>query len=464
MAALTHFVGIGGIGMSALARILLARGERVSGSDLQASRITEALQKLGAQVFIGHRAENVRGASRLIYTDAAPADNVELVTARQTGLPLLRRSQLLAELSEGKRLLAVAGTHGKTTLAAMAALILERAGLDPTVVIGGELDALGGNARAGQGEWMVVEACEAYNSFLDLRPRVAVVTNIEPDHLDFHKSFEALVESFGQFLGRVPAWGCAVLCLDGVEVAELAKQVGATVLSYGLGDGPGLRATDVSDRGWGSRFQLEENGQRMAEINLSVPGVHNALNAAGAAAAALAAGVSFEKIQEALGDFPGVRRRFEKLGEARGVTVVDDYAHHPTEIRATLSTARKLCRGRLWAVFQPHLFTRTRDLMEDFAQSFEAADHVIITDIYPAREKPIPGVDAGKLAARAAELYPQKEVEFIPQKEDIPKRAAAALNSGDWVVVLGAGNIDSEARSLLQELLGREAAQCQARR
>jgi UDP-N-acetylmuramate--alanine ligase len=459
MAEITHFVGIGGIGMSALARILLARGEKVSGSDLQASNITEALQKAGAKISIGHRAENTRGASRVIYTDAAPAENVELVAARQIGLPVLRRSELLALLSKGRRLIAVAGTHGKTTLSAMTALILERAGLDPTVVIGGELDALGGNARPGQGEWMVVEACEAYNSFLDLEPHVAVVTNIEPDHLDFHKSFEALRQSFKQFLSRVPGSGCAVLCLDRPEVAELADNLGVEVLGYGLGDGPGVRAKDISEQSWGSSFRLEENGRRAADLRLRAPGTHNVLNAAGAATAARAAGVSFEEIQAALGDFQGVKRRFEKLGEVGSITIVDDYAHHPTEIRASLSTARNLCAGKLWAVFQPHLYSRTRDLLEEFAESFDAADHVIITDIYPAREKPIPGVDASKLAARAAELYPQKEVEFIRRKEEIGERAASALSGGDWVVFLGAGNIDSEARSLLQQLLGREAMQ-----
>jgi UDP-N-acetylmuramate--alanine ligase len=452
----THFVGIGGIGMSALARLLLARGLAVSGSDMQASHLTALLGAEGAEVTIGHRADLVEGAARVIVSDAIGGDNPELRRARELGLPLQRRSELLAELAGEHRLIAVSGTHGKTTVTAMIGQILAEADFDPTVVLGGEYEPFGGNARIGRGEWMVAEACEAYESFLDLRPEIAVVTNIEADHLDHHKTEAHLRASFAQFLSLVPPSGCAVLCGDRPELRRLAPP---NAVWYGTEADAEVRGTEVACEAGGSRCRLWLEGREAGELSVRVPGRHNLVNGLGALAAARRAGAPLPDAQRALATFSGVGRRFEVLGEAAGVTVVDDYAHHPTEIAATLTTARAVFPGRrLVAVFQPHLYSRTRDFAAGFATALEAADVVAVTEIYPAREAPIAGVSAALIAAPLRRRRGEDGVLELA-KQDVVTALARIVRPGDVMLMMGAGDIGDLARNMHRRLAGENGEQ-----
>ena len=451
-----HFVGIGGIGMSGLAQILLKQGKQVSGSDLHSSPLTDKLSQAGARVAIGHNAENVKGADLVVVSDAIPAENSEVVWAKQQGIPVISRSQLLGEMMQGYRGIAVTGTHGKTTTAAMIAFILERNGSDPMMAIGGELPVLGGNARFGKGEFFVVEACEAYNSFLDLQPEVAVVTNLEAEHLDFHKTKERLQENFARFLEKVLPSGAVVLNLDQPELEALAEQVDRRVIGFSLESStarrlePEFRADGIEMEGTEARFHLHRQDRDWGEIEIRVPGLHNVANALAAAATAGYLEVEFSVIRNALVEFPGVRRRFQVVGEMDGVPVIDDYAHHPTEIKATLEAARQLSSGQVIAIFQPHLFTRTRDFLDEFAQSFDEADVVLITEIYPAREKPIAGVTAERIAQLAKARHPQKVIRYLTPKEMIAQQVRELAQPGDLVLVMGAGDIDSVARELVR--------------
>jgi UDP-N-acetylmuramate--alanine ligase len=448
----SHFIGIGGIGMSAIAQVLLARGERISGSDLVASEVTRRLEGLGARISIGHAPGAAAGADRVVLSDAIRPDNPELAWAREHGIEIVRRSQVLAEILGAGRGIAVAGSHGKTTTSGMIALILERAGLDPTALLGGELPAFGSNARVGRGEFVVAEACEAYNSFLDLEPEIAVVTNIEPDHLDFHHTFEALQARFEEFLQRIKPGGCAVLGAEDPLLREWARELESRAVTFGVASEADFVARNVEAKGLASEFEVVRRGETLGRARVGAPGRHNVANAICAIAAALQVGAPFAAAAEALAEFRGMKRRFEVVVEAGGITVVDDYAHHPTEIRATLATARPLCRGRLIAVFQPHLFSRTRFLLDDFAQAFGDADRVIVTEIYPAREDPIPGVTGDLLARRLLELSPGKEVAFMAPKDQIAEALAPSLRPGDWVLTLGAGPVDSVAADLSRQL------------
>jgi UDP-N-acetylmuramate--alanine ligase len=447
-----HLIGIGGIGMSALAQILLARGASVSGSDLQESEMTSRLSSLGAVVRIGHRAENVDGAERVIVSDAIHEDNPELRRARELGIPIQRRSEVLAELMAGHRGIAVAGTHGKTTVTAMIGLILVEAELDPTIELGGEYDPIGGNARAGRGEWFLAEACEAYESFLDLRPEIAVVTNIEPDHLDHHKTVRHLRASFVQFLSGVAAEGTIVLCADRPELRDLRLPVGRRVLWYGADVSAQLRGVEIASAGSSGWCRLIVDGRDAGVLTIAAPGVHNVVNALGAAAASLAAGAPVAVCLRALAGFSGVGRRFEVLGEGSGVTVVDDYAHHPTEIAATIAAARSAFPGRrIVALFQPHLYSRTRDFAEAFAEALRAADLTVLTEIYPAREAPIPGVNAGLIADHLRGLAGEDAV-IEMAKDEVAGKLPAALRAGDVVLCMGAGDIGRAARDLVRGL------------
>jgi UDP-N-acetylmuramate--alanine ligase len=448
-----HFVGVGGIGMSALAQALVRRGAAVSGSDLKESAIMARLRAIGVAVAIGHNARHAESAEALVYSDAVPDDNVERVWAVRHNVPVLSRSELLGWLMRGRRGIAVAGTHGKTTVCAMIGLILQQAGRDPTVLVGGELDAIGGNARIGDGPDLVAEACEAYEGYLDLDPEIAVVTNIEADHLDHHHTEDALHASFRRFLARVKPGGAAVLCWDRPELRVLAPDLEARVVGYSAapeGQEAPYRGETVALEGTGSRFRLVARGQER-DVSLRVPGQHNVANAVGAAAVACELGVALDTVVAALGEYRGVARRFERLGEIGGVAVIDDYAHHPTEIRATLAAARRGCRGRLVAIFQPHLYSRTRDLLAGFAAAFDDADITIITDIYPAREAPIPGVSAEAIVARAKARRPEQDIEFITPKEAIARRLAPRMRAGDLVLTMGAGDVDLVAREILGE-------------
>jgi len=475
----SHFIGIGGIGMSAIAQVLLARGECVSGSDLVASPVTQRLQGLGARVSIGHDAGAAEGADRVVVSDAIRPDNPELARAREQGIAVVRRSQVLGEIMSlsprgrdggpgeagaqprGGRGIAVAGTHGKTTTSGMIALMLERAGLDPTALLGGDLPAFGGNARVGGGDLIVAEACEAYNSFLDLDPEIAVITNVEADHLDVHGTLRALQARFREFLGRIRPGGRAVLNADDALLSGWARELGDGAVTFGVESQADYAAREIEAEGLAVAFEAVERGRALGRVRVGAPGRHNAANAICAIAAAMEAGAPFSAA-EALAEFHGMKRRFEVVAETGGITVVDDYAHHPTEIRATLATARPLCGGRLIAVFQPHLFSRTQLLLDGFARAFDDADRVIVTEIYPAREDPIPGVTGELLARRLREAAPGKEVDFIAPKHRIAEALAPHLRPGDWVLTLGAGPVDSVAEDLSQQLSqsGAEGGHC----
>ncbi|NIM07038.1 MAG: UDP-N-acetylmuramate--L-alanine ligase [Armatimonadetes bacterium] len=442
-----HFIGIGGIGMSGLAQVLLARGWQVSGSDLADSAAVAHLRELGAHISIGHDGSNLGEADLVVYTDAVSPDNPELTLARKKEIPLLRRSELLGRLTADMRTIAVSGTHGKTTTTAMLAAILTHAGLSPTMFLGGEYPPLGGNFCAGRGEWAVVEACEAFSSFLDLTPTVAVITNLEAEHLDYHGSEEALRRAFLDFLGRLKPGGTAVICADDPNLTALVREAKIeNMVGYALEAEALFGATDMVFYPEGSEFTLLESGRPRARIRLRLPGRYNMLNALAAIAAASVAGIQPGNCAVALEEFPGVKRRFQVVASAKGITIVDDYAHHPTEIEALMSAARENLSGRLLVIFQPHLYTRTQTFMRDFARVLSAADLAWVTDIYPAREAPIPGVEAACIAETARKDF-DGNVEYLPFGE-IAKKIMPQLREGDIVVTMGAGDVDRIARSL----------------
>lgn len=416
-----HFIGIGGAGQSALARILLARRLPVSGSDMKASAVTAALEEEGATVYIGHDAANVRGADWVIATDAAdPETNPELQEAIRREIPVWRRSELLGELMPARTGIAVTGTHGKTTTTAMLGAILEAVGLDPMVVVGAEVRSYGSNVRLGEGEWFVAEACEAYDAMHDMNPRVIILTNLEADHLDHHGTVEKLEESVRRFVQKLPADGLLVYPADDPRCARIA----AAAL-------------------------CEKATFEAAELELSVPGRHNVLNAQAALAVAAWLGVDLDAAQLALKAFPGVERRLEVVGEWNGIILIDDYAHHPTEVTASISALHEQYPGRRVVVaFQPHLYSRTRDLLPAFADALSAADVVILTDIYPAREEPIPGVGSARIAERLETAHPELSVLYVPALTDVAKTVARSLRTGDVFVAMGAGDINDVLRDL----------------
>jgi len=453
-----HFVAIGGISMSGLAQVLLTRGLRVSGSDRQYSALLDRLRALGAEVWVGHDAAHVREGDVVILSDAIKPDNPEWQRARELGLPILKRAELLGYLVNAGRGVAVAGTHGKTTTSGMLALILVEAGLDPTCLLGGELPLVGGNARMG-GPLTLVEACEAYESFLSLYPEAAIVTNIEVDHLDHHGTPEHLYESFRRFLRQVRA--VAVLNGDDPLLRDMAA-IPPRAVRYGAGEENEYRYADMR-LGQAPSFTLLADGRELGRCVLRVPGEHNVSNATGAAALALELGAGFKAVQRALATFPGMHRRFERVGEIAGVALVDDYAHHPTEIRATLAAARGMFSGRLVVAFQPHLYSRTRDMLDAFAGALAPADIVLLAPIYAAREEPIPGIDHRLLAARLAAQPDAPAVYALDDREDaaamlahaLGRGSAAAgratlprLGAGDVIITMGAGDIDHVAHAL----------------
>jgi UDP-N-acetylmuramate--alanine ligase len=453
-----HFVGIGGIGMSAIAQVLLARGFRVSGSDKQASPMLEKLRALGAEAWAGHDAAHVRDGDVVVLSDAIRPDNPEWRRALELKLPIVKRAELLGVLANAGRGVAVAGTHGKTTTSGMLALILTEADMDPTCLLGGELPMLGGNARVG-GPLVLVEACEAYESFHSLHPEAALVTNIEVDHLDHHGTPEHLYESFRRFLRQVRA--LAVLNGDDPLLREMAA-IPPRSARYGAGEENDYRYADIR-LGQAPSFTLSAYGRELGRCVLRVPGEHNVSNATGAAALALELGANFKAVQRALAAFPGMHRRFERVGEVAGAALVDDYAHHPTEVRATLAAARGMFPGRVVAVFQPHLYSRTRDMLDEFTGALSLADIVLIAPIYAAREAPIPGVDHRRLAEHLAALPGERAVHALDERDDAVAMLAQALGrgqaadgqfalprlgEGDVILTMGAGDIDSVAHAL----------------
>jgi UDP-N-acetylmuramate--alanine ligase len=452
-----HFVGIGGIGMSAIAEIMLRIGYQVQGSDVRAGANTERLEKLGAKVFIGHDAAHIEGASAVVFTSAVKPDNPELVAARARRIPLVRRAEMLAELMRQQHSVAVGGTHGKTTTTSMVAAILDAAGIDPTVVNGGIINAYGANAKVGEGDWIVVEADESDGTFLRLRPTVAVVTNIDPEHLDHYETFDAVKRAFQDFVASIPFYGFAAVCVDDPDVQEMAARVeNRRLITYGTNPQAEVRALNLGFGAEGSTFDAMINSPDgtttvLGEITLPMAGEHNVLNALAAIAVGRELGAPEKAIRKGLATFGGVRRRFTFTGEARGVRVVDDYGHHPVEITHVLKAARAVTNGRVIAVVQPHRYTRLRDLFQEFCRAFNDADAVVVADVYPAGEAPIEGASRDALV-EGLKRHGHRHVLALESPAALPALIAAEAKEGDLVVCLGAGDITQWAQALPAQL------------
>jgi len=447
-----HFVGIGGIGMSGIAELLLNLGYRVSGSDLKLSEVTRRLGSLGGTVSEGHRAENVAADVDVVVTSSAVRkNNPEVVAARDRGIPVIPRAEMLAELMRLKEGVAIAGSHGKTTTTSLIATVVAHAGLDPTAVVGGKLNAFGSNAKLGKGQLMVVEADESDGSFLRLSPAIAVITNVDPEHLDYYGTVEALQQAFVDFADRVPFYGLAVLCLDHPVVQHLIPRIGKRHVTYGVSPQADWRADEVKHAPFQSQFAVSHRGVRQGEVTLKMVGAHNVLNALACCAVAHELGIPFAVTAEALGSFAGVQRRFTVRGEVNGITVVDDYGHHPAEIRATLAGARAAFpQRRILCAFQPHRYTRTRDLLSEFATAFNDADAVLLTEIYAAGEDPIAGVTGARLH-EAVKACGHRDVSFVDRAE-LPRQLRERAQPGDLILTLGAGDITHVGDELLEML------------
>jgi UDP-N-acetylmuramate--alanine ligase len=447
-----HFVGIGGIGMSGIAEILLNLGYKVSGSDQKRNDTIERLERLGAKVVVGHKAENVEGVHVLVYSSAVAADNVEVQTARQRQVPTIPRAEMLAELMRLKYGIAVAGTHGKTTTTSMVGAVLAEGRLDPTIVVGGRVTNLDSNARLGQGEFLVAEADESDGSFLKLAPTIAVVTTIDAEHLDHYGSLEAIRAAFLAFVNKVPFYGAVVLCLDQPNIQMLLPQVEKRVITYGLESAADLVARHLTVTGMTSRFEVSQHGTRLGECVLRVPGRHNVLNALAAIGVGLDLEIPFSTIATALAGFAGVQRRFQIRGTAGGVTVVDDYGHHPAEIRATLAAAKAGFDSRVVTVFQPHRYSRTLHLRQEFLTAFNQADVLLVMDIYPAGESPIPGVSAADLAD-GIRAHGHRNVTYLgSDRARVVDHVCEISRPGDLVLTLGAGDVSQLGSDILRRL------------
>jgi UDP-N-acetylmuramate--alanine ligase len=449
-----HFVGAGGIGMCGIAELLANQGYDVSGSDLRESPTVERLRTLGIPVAIGHASGNVGDADVVVYSSAVRANNPELREAEQRKIPVIPRAEMLAEVMRLKDGIAVAGSHGKTTTTSLIAHVLDAAGLDPTAVVGGRVRAAGSaprTTRLGSGDLLVAEADESDGSFLRLSPVIAVVTNVDPEHLDHYGSYKALRKAFIEFANRVPFWGAAVLCLDHPGVQSLLPHATRRTITYGMASQADLVATDLAREGIGTRFGVRWRDEALGSARLHMPGHHNVLNALATLAVAMELDVPFARAAEALDSFLGIERRFEEKGEVGGIRVVDDYGHHPAEVRATLAAAREVHDGRLVVAFQPHRYTRTQDRWKDFTRAFNDADVLILTEIYAAGESKIPGVEAVRLA-EALRAHGHRDVHFVADLDDVVERLAELAQPGDLVVTLGAGSISSLGARLLERL------------
>ena len=447
-----HFIGIGGAGMSALAYVLIKRGYDVSGSDLNAGHMSAHLAEEGAMVYMGHDACQVDDADAVVVSTAIHANNPELVASKAKGLPVLHRSDVLAALLNNAKGVAVAGAHGKTTTSAMISCIAAESGIDPTIVIGGEVTSLGGNARNGAGPYVVAEADESDGSFLKFYPHLAVVTNIEDDHLDHYGTEENIYKAFKQFLGNITEGGKAILCADNAKVRRLAQETDKTVLTYGIeGEDADFVAKNITYGVNGTTYDLYCHNELLTQVHLIVPGRHNVLNSMGAFVAAREMGIAMEKILASLAKFGGAKRRFETKGKIEGVWIVDDYAHHPTEIGVTLKAARQTQPKRLLCVFQPHRYTRTQLLFDEFCASFVGCDELIIVDIYAAGEDPIEGVSSAKLAEGIHAATGQK-VQYIPRLAKAEEYLQAQAQAGDLIMTIGAGDVFKIGEELVREL------------
>ena len=438
-----HFVGAGGVGMSGLAEILLLSTPlEISGCDLARSENTDRLTKLGAKIAYGHDASHVRDADLLVISSAVGEGNAEVAAAREKGIPVIRRAEMLAEIMRLKQGVAIGGTHGKTTTTSLTGMVLTEAGFDPTIIVGGQVRILGTNARLGKGDFLVAEADEFDRSFLELTPVVAVITNVEADHLDCYRDLADIQVAFVTFANRVPFYGAVVACIDDAGIREILPRIKRRIVTYGESAGANLSARAIRLEASGTTFEVWEGETWMlGSVRLRLPGRHNVANALAAIAVGRELSIPFPTIARALGEFEGVVRRFETKGERGGVLVVDDYAHHPTEIAATLASARQVYPGRrLVALFQPHLFSRTRDFADAFGKALTAADLAIVTDVYPSREKPIPGI-TGELVADAARRAGHRRVVYVPERAKIAEELEKRLEKGDLLVTMGAGDV-----------------------
>jgi UDP-N-acetylmuramate--alanine ligase len=449
-----HFAGIGGIGMSGIAEVLLNLGYTISGSDVKLSPITERLAGLGARVFEGHAASNIAGARALVISSAVDEENPEVLEARRLQIPVIPRGELLAELMRLKYGIAVAGSHGKTTTTSMTATILNHAGLDPTVVVGGRVGSMGGsNARVGHSDFLVVESDESDGSFLKLSPIIAVVTNIDREHLDHYTSLEDIEAAFIEFVNKTPFYGACIVCLDDPNVQAILPAMKRRIITYGASTQADMQASEIGCGHFSSDFSLRYRGADLGRFQLRVPGRHNVLNAMAAACVALELEVKPDAIREALATFSGVDRRFQLRGQERGITVVDDYGHHPTEIRATLDGARLCGFRRIHVLFQPHRYTRTAHLMDEFARAFHQADSVFVMDIYAASEKPIEGITAEALVDRIRQ-FGHRAVEYVGTLSRGVDALYSVAEDNDLALTMGAGNVWQAGEMLLQRLRG----------
>lgn len=452
-----HFIGIGGIGMSGLAEILRSMNFKVSGSDLKENSTIERLVTLGVEVFIGHKVENVQGADVVVYSSAVSRTNVEVFEARSQGIPVIARAEMLAELMRMKYGVAIAGSHGKTTTTSLVATVLRAAKLDPTVVVGGKMAALGSNASLGAGDLLVAEADESDGSFLRLSPTIAVITNIDPEHLEHHGTHEALKDAFVEFASRIPFYGLAVLCLDHPHVQSILPKISRRFVTYGLSSQANYHAKAVRHDGLSMHFQAFYRGDSLGEFSLKMPGVHNVQNALAVIAVADELGVPRDVTKQALSTFSGVSRRFTIVGEASGVTLVDDYGHHPAEIEATLAAAQSAYGRRVVVAFQPHRYTRTRDLFDEFTRAFNQADVLLITDVYSAGEPSIEGATSEALA-QAIRRHGHHSVRYIQDKTKVADALEEIVQPGDIVIALGAGDINQSVQDLHRRLQEKTAA------
>ena len=450
-----HFVGVGGIGMSGLAEILRTMEFDVSGSDMKPNDITRRLETMGVRIDVGHHAKNVEGADVLVYSSAIKSDNPEIVRARELEIPIIPRAEMLAELMRVKYNVLIAGSHGKTTTTSLVATVLRHAGLDPTVVVGGKVNALGSNARLGAGDLFVAEADESDGSFLKLTPTIGVITNIDAEHLDHYGTHEKVKEAFIEFANKIPFYGLAVLCIDHPHVQAVLPKISRRHVTYGVSRQADYRAKNPVFDGLQTHFEVWRRGESLGSFTVKMPGAHNILNALAVIAVADELEVPLDAVREAISSFHGVQRRFTIVGQPklgdRDVMVVDDYGHHPAEIEATLDAAQRGFDRRVVVAFQPHRYTRTRDLFEEFTRSFNKADYVIVTEVYPAGEKPIPGA-TGRELADAIRAHGHHHVKYVADKNEVADELYREVKPGDLVIALGAGDINASARKLVARL------------
>lgn len=445
-----HFIGIGGIGMSGIAEILINLGYDVSGSDLRESEQTKRLRQLGATIYIGHYPSNIKDYHVVVTSSAISKNNPEIIEAKKRKIPVIHRSEMLAELVRLKHGIGVAGTHGKTTTSSMLAYVLYHGGLNPTAVVGGKVLNFGSNARIGEGQYFVFEADESDGSFIKLLPTIGIVTNIDADHLDHYKYFEGIKEAFITYMNNIPFYGYSVVCMDDPVVAEVLPRIERPYVTYGFNTGAHFKATNIKLLNGSTRYSCYYNDKLLGEIVLNLLGKHNIINSLAVVAVALELGLTFDIIAEAIAQFQGVGRRLEKIGETNGIIVVDDYGHHPTEIRATLDALKQLGK-RVIVVFQPHRYTRTQYLYDEFGQAFTMADELFLTEIYPAGEEPIEGVSSN-LIQQSVKKHEGRDVVVIPHLDQVPDYICSIVKEGDVIVTLGAGDIYKVGHTILSML------------